>query len=145
MSSQYYNREILNSLIDIYEWFSAYHNTWTRYSDRLLLKLEEQEKDLFVINSSKVAHGNELPDRYLLMKKINEKQSQVFNFGDFFPAHIPSLTNYYSFNDEYLSKFASTITLLIKSINKWIDLTNKEIIIDFVKSFRIKKSDGDWL
>ena len=145
ISSQYYNRELLNSLIDIYEWFAAYDSTRTRYFSKLFIKLEEKEKSLFVINSSKVAHGKKFPDRYLLMKKINEKESQVHNFGDFCPGHISSLTNYHNFNKEYLDKFIDIIQLLIKSINKWIELTNKEIIIDFVKSFRIKKVDGDWL
>ena len=145
MTSQYYNREILNSLIDIYEWFSAYDSTRTRYFSKLFIKLEEKEESLFVINSSKVAHGNQFPDRYLLMKKINEKESQICNFGDFYPGNISNLTNYHNFNKEYLDKYVGNIQLLIKSINKWIELTNKEIIIDFVKSFRIKKVDGDWL
>ncbi|WP_217641263.1 hypothetical protein [Desulfobacula phenolica] len=145
MSSQYYNREILNALIDIYEWFSAYDTTRTRYFSKLLIKLEEKEESLFVINSSKVAHGNQFPDRYLLMKKINEKEGQVCNFGDFYPGNIASLTNYHHFNKEYLDKFSNILQLLIKSINKWIELTNKELIIDFVKNFRVKKTDGDWL
>jgi len=145
MSSQYFNREILNALIDIYEWFSAYQCTWNRYSQNLFIELEEKEESLFVINGSKVAHGNELPDRYLLMKKINEKESQVCNFGDFYPGHISNLTHFYKFNKEYLDKYVEDIQMLIKSINKWIELTNNEIIIDFVKSFRIKKADGDWL
>jgi hypothetical protein len=145
MSSQYFNREVLNALIDIYEWFSAYQCTWNRYSQKLFMKLEEKEESLFVINSSKLAHGNELPDRYLLMKKINEKESQIYNFGDFFPGNISNLTNYYKFNEEYLNKYVQDIQLLIKSINKWIELTNNEIIIDFVKSFRVKKANGDWL
>lgn len=145
MSSQYYNREILNSLIDIYEWFSAYDSTRTRYFSKLFIKLKEKEESLFVINSSKVAHGNQFLDRYLLMKKINEKESQIYNFGDFYPGNISSLTNYHNFNKEYLDKFVDIIQLLIKSINEWLDLTNKEIIVDFVKSFRIKKVDGDWL
>ncbi len=145
MSSQYFNREILNAIIDIYEWFSAYQSTWSRYFPKLFIKLEEKEESLFVIHSSKVAHGNELPDRYLLMKKINEKESQICNFGDFYPGNISNLTNYHNFNKEYLDKYVGNIQLLIKSINKWIELTNNEIIIDFVKSFRIKKVDGDWL
>lgn len=145
MSSQYYNREILNSLIDIYEWFSAYNSTRTRYFSKLLIKLEEKEENLFVMKGSEVAHGNQFPDRYLLMKKINEKESQIHNFGDFYPGNISSLTNYHSFNKEYIGKFVDIILLLIKTINNWLDITNKEIIVDFVKSFRIKKVDGDWL
>lgn len=145
MSSQYYNREVLNSLIDIYEWFAAYDSTRTRYFSKLFIQLEEKEESLFVINSSKVAHGDKFPDRYFLMKRINEKESQICNFGDFYPGNISSLTTYHNFNKEYLGKFVDIIQLLIKSINKWIELTNKEIIVDFVKSFRIKKVDGDWL
>lgn len=146
IGSQYYNREILNALIDVLEWFSCYSKLRTEYFSVILQKHKEKDDSLFAINSSNVSSesGSTFPDRFLLMKKIDNEKSQVVNSGDFAVGHINSLTNYYSFNREEMSHFSSTIILLIKYINKWLDLTNGEFIIDFVKSFRMKKSDGEW-
>jgi len=146
ISSKYYNREILNALIDIYEWFSVYTNMWTKYSSDLFIKLDKKEDKLFVIHSSQVSPDNKLDKRYLLMEKIGEEgKGRVHNFGDFYPGHIENLINYYQFNNDYLDKYADTLMILIKSLNNWLEITNNEIIIDFVKSFRVKKTNGDWL
>ena len=145
MGSQYYNREILNSLIDIYEWFSAYDDMRSKYFSNILVKLDKTEERLHVIDSSQVAHNSNYSDRYILMKKINEQESQVHNFGDFYPGNVPDLLNYYEFNEEYLEKYVDAISLLIKSFNNWLQLTNNEIILDFVKNFRAKQTNGEWL
>lgn len=145
MGSQYYNREILNSLIDIYEWFSAYSNMWTKYSSDLFTKLDKKEDRLFVIHSSEVSPEGKLDKRYLLMEKVEKDQGRVHNFGDFFPGHVPNLINYYKFNDKYLDKYVDIILLLIKSFNQWLELTNNEIIMDFMKSFRMRKKNGEWI
>lgn len=144
MGSQYYNREILNSLIDIYEWFAAYDDMRSKYFSNILVKLDKTEDRLHVVDSSQITHNNQYPDRYILMKKINEQESQVHNFGDFYPGNVSDLLNYYQFNEEYLDKYAGSILLLIKSFNNWLQLTNNEIILDFVKTFRAKQTNGDW-
>ena len=146
MGSQYYNREILNALIDIYEWFSAYSNMWTKYSADLFVKLDKKEDKLFVIHSNQVSPDNKFEKRYLLMEKVGEEgKGRVHNFGDFYPGHIENLTNYYQFNNDYLDKYADTLMILIKNLNNWLNLTNNEIIMDFVKNFRVKKTDSEWL
>jgi hypothetical protein len=80
------------------------------------------------------------------MEKVGEEgKGRVHNFGDFYPDHIENLINYYQFNNDYLDKYADTLMILIKNLNNWLNLTNNEIIMDFVKNFRVKKTDGDWL
>ena len=145
MGSQYYNREILNALIDIFEWFSCYSKTRREYFSTIIKKHEEKDNSVYVINSSNVSSDSDFPNRYFLMKKIDKNKGQVVNFGDFALGHITSLTNYYSFHEKKLSHFSSTIMMLLGFINKWLDLTNEEFIVDFVKNFRIKKADGEWL
>lgn len=145
MSSQYYNREILNSLIDIYEWFAEYDKFRTNYFSKLTIKLNETQDDLFVIKGSEISANNRLPDRFLLMKRVDNKNGQVCNFGDLPPGAISTATNYYSLNDDIIEKYIDCIYLLIISINKWLDVTNNEFIVDFTKNFRIKKTDGEWL
>ncbi|OHE10905.1 MAG: hypothetical protein A2513_01035 [Sulfurimonas sp. RIFOXYD12_FULL_33_39] len=146
MGSQYYNREILNALIDIYEWFSAYSDMWTKYSSDLFIKLDKKEDKLFVIHSNQVSPDNKLDKRYLLMEKVGEEgKGRVHDFGDFYPGHIENLINYYQFNNDYLDKYVDALMILIRSLNNWLNITNNEIIMDFVKNFRVKKTDGDWL
>lgn len=142
MSSQYYNREIMNSLIDIYEWFSIYSNFWTNYSYNIFIKLEKKEDELFVIHSNQISPDNKFNKRYILMEKIGEEgKGRVHNFGDFYPGHIESLTNYYQFDENYLDEYANVLVILIKSLNNWLNITNNEIIMDFVKNFRVKNID----
>lgn len=145
MSSPYYNREILNSLIDIYEWFSEYDKVRTNYFSHILVKLDEKNTGFYVVHSSKVTEDNNFDKRYLLMKKIDDTQGQVANLGDFYSGNVENLTNYYKLEEKYLDKYAGIISLLIKSFNKWLQLTNNEIIMDFAKTFRVKKTDGDCL
>jgi len=145
MGSQYYNREILNSLIDIYEWFSEYDKVKTNYFSRLLVKLDEKKTGFYVVHSSKVSEDNNFNKRYLLMKKIDDTHGQVANLGDFYSGNVENLIYFYKLEEKYLDKYAGIISLLIKSFNKWLQLTNNEIIMDFAKTFRVKKSNGEWL
>ena len=139
LCSPYYKREILHAIIDIYEWFSLYEKFWTEYSSKFFIRLEEKEDNLFVIHSSKISINNKLSQRYLLMKRIDDEKGIVLNFGDFAPEIIPNLTQYYKLNTDYLENYAAIIMSLIEAINKWVDMTNREIIVDFVKQFRVKK------
>lgn len=145
MGSQYYNREILNSLIDIYEWFSEYDKVRTNYFSRLLVKLDKKKTGFYVVHSSKVAEDNNFNKRYLLMKQIDDTHGQVANLGDFYSGNVEDLIYFYKLEEKYLDKYAGIISLLIKSFNKWLQLTNNEIIMDFAKTFRVKKTDGEWL
>jgi len=138
LGSQYYNREILNALIDLYEWFSIYSKMWGECSDELFNQLEIKEESLFVIHSSQVSPDKHYDKRYLLMEKVAE-EGKVYNFGDFYPGHIDKLLNYYTFNEAYIEKYAEAIVTLIESINHWISITNSEMIIDLIKKFKIQK------
>lgn len=144
MSSQYYNREILNALIEIYEWFSEYDKFRTNYFSRLLVKLDEIKRDYYVIHNSKISEDNKFKKRYLLMKKIDIEHGQVANVGDFYSGNVENLTSYYKLDEKYLDKYVGIMSLFIKSFNQWLQLTNNEIIVDFTKTFRVKTTDGEW-
>lgn len=144
LSSPYYNREVLNSLIDIYEWFAEYDKFKRNYFSKLFIKSEEKDDRFIVVKGSEIASNN-LPERYILMEKLDDEKGFVRNFGDFPIGYIPVLTNYFSINDKSLDKYCDILFLLIKSINKWLEITNNEFIFDFTKQFRIKKTDGSWL
>jgi hypothetical protein len=97
------------------------------------------------MHGAKLNNDNILPNRHLLVKKVGSRKVQIINFGDFAQGHISSLTNYYSFNEKQISHLSNSVKMFIDSVNKWLDLTNGEFIVDFVKTFRIKKSDSEWL
>lgn len=145
LGSHYYNREILNALIDLYEWFSAYSTFLARYSSEFFIKLEERDTGVYAVHASKFGPNKSLPNRYLLMRRMDKKSAMVCNFGDFSKGQVPILTNYFKFNSKYLDKYVNVISLLIKSVNQWLDLTNREFIMDFTKDFRMKRTDGEWL
>ena len=144
LSSPYYNREVLNSLIDIYEWFAEYDKFKSNYFSKLFIKSEEKDDRFIVVKGSEIASNN-LPERYILMEKLDDEKGIVRNFGDFPIGCVPVLTNYFAINDKSLDKYCDILFLLIKSINKWLEITNNEFIFDFTKQFRIKKTDGNWL
>lgn len=144
LSSPYYNREVLNSLIEIYEWFAEYDKFRTNYFSTLLVKSDEKEDRFIIVKGSEIT-SNELPERYLLMEKLDIEKGIVRNFGDFPIGYTPILTNYFTLRNEDIDKYCNILLLLIQSINKWLDITNNEFIIDFTKQFRIKKTDGNWL
>ncbi|MEJ8769301.1 hypothetical protein [Prevotella sp. HCN-7019] len=144
LSSPYYNREVLNSLIDIYEWFAEYDKFKRNYFSKLFIKSEEKDDRFIVVKGSEIASNN-LPERYILMEKLDDEKGIVRNFGDFPIGYVPVLTNYFAINDKSLDKYCDILFLLIKSINKWLEITNNEFIFDFTKQFRIKKTDENWL
>lgn len=143
LSSPYYNREVLNSLIDIYEWFAEYDKFKRNYFSQLFIKSEEKDDRFIVVKGSEIKSNN-LPERYILMEKLDDEKGIVRNYGDFPIGYIPVLTNYFTVNNDPLSKYCNILFLLIESINKWLEITNNEFIFDFTKEFRIKKTDGNW-
>jgi hypothetical protein len=145
LSSSYYKREIVNPLIDIYEWFSDYQTIKSRYSSNYLSKTNELAPEYRVVGGGQLNSNDNLPDRYLLMKSIDSTKGVVVNFGDYHSGAINDLTTYYIFKDKDLDKLAACIHRLIANINSWVEATNGELIVDFVKSFRVKKTDGEWL
>lgn len=144
LGSPYYNKEILNSLIDIYEWFAEYSKFRTNFFSKLFIETKVKEDDLFIMKGSDMT-TDKLPNRYILMKRIDEKKGTVCNFGDFPIGVVPNLTNYFILNENILDIYCEIIFLLISSINKWLDVSNNGFIFDFTKQWRIKKDDGEWL
>ena len=97
----------------------------------------KKEPSFIIANALEVSKYNyKLPHRYLLMRKTNKEDLYVVvDFGDFdYPKD--RLLNLFKINTKYLDLYAETIEGVINQINKWLDLTGKEILID-TKIFRI--------
>ena len=98
-----------------------------------------------MISSNDLGSHNNLPNRHILLKKIESDKGVVVNFGDYPSGAIENLTTYHEFIDKDLNKLTECLFRLITYINSWIDVTNGELIVDFVKDFRVNKKDGDRL
>jgi len=54
----------------------------------------------------------------------------VADFGDFPLYNVEKLLYYFTINDSYLEGYAESIIQVIMEINRWLDLTGREFIID---------------
>lgn len=102
LSSPYYNREVLNSLIDIYEWFAEYDKFKRNYFSKLFIKSEEKDDRFIVVKGSEIASNN-LPERYILMEKLDDEKGIVRNFGDFPIGYVPVLPRLNGYLNRFLN------------------------------------------
>ncbi len=95
-----------------------------------------------VIEEYKIMSGrdfnenNEYPDRLVLLKKINDSKFIVQDFGDFKKYNKDKLLYLFHFNDEIIESYASQIFDVISKINRWVNVSGNEFIIDS-KMFKI--------
>lgn len=113
----------------------------------------QKTKDLYSsenkeVPSYKVVSGKEIsdyntdyPDRCLLLKKLENDKFQVIDFGDFSPSIRKELLQLYKINNKYIDIYSIAIFNLIEEMNKWIDLTGSEFLID-TKMFRLGHSQS---
>jgi hypothetical protein len=104
--------------------------------DDLYIPMDRIVKSFKIASGPEISHKNiNFPDRYLLFKKINGDKSVVMDFGDFHLYNVESLLIVFRINEKYLDIYCFAIFDLIKDINRWLDLTGKEFLID-TKQFR---------
>ena len=109
---------------------------------RFLESVQRNVADLYVhtekrVDNFKIRSGKEIgdrnieyPDRYLLLRHLQNEKYQVTDFGDFAPYHFGDLLTIFRFNHKYLEGFSDSIVDLIKRVNEWLDLTGSEFLID---------------
>lgn len=117
-----------------------------------LEKTEKKAADYKIIcgNQLNPIENNELPDRLILLKKIDGEKGVVIDFGDFKKYQAFDLLNYYRIKKEYTDYLAEIINNIIVVINEWISSSGYEFIIDenlFKPIMRLRsplKSDDDF-
>lgn len=86
--------------------------------------------------------GEDKSGRLILLKRINDEQSQVVDFGDFIRKdHIENLLTQYKLNDDSLKFYTGFICEVLEFINDFIDKNDGEFLLDESKlefSFRKK-------
>lgn len=142
ISSVHQNREMARPLVELVSWVSRYDALNSpRNKDTWFKEINESSIDYKIVPPSKMAKNDDLPNRYILLKKIDEEKGVVTDFGDFtYLQRIQSLLNYYELNEENVATLISIIRHFIDAVDDWLNLTNGEIIIDLYHNFEIKKT-----
>ncbi len=87
-------------------------------------------KAIFFIERKKTIENKRLPDRLILLKKIDGDKGVVVDFGDFKKYQSEDLLNYYKVKNEWINLLSEIINDIIMKIKEWISNTGYEFIID---------------
>ena len=103
----------------------------------MYLKTNKKTTDYKIVMGKELNKDNiEFPDRYLLLRILDKNHFKVQSFADI-PLYCIDLALYFlKVNEKYLELYSEAIYGLIKDINKWINLTDKEFLID-TRMFRL--------
>jgi len=142
ISSVHQNREMARPIIELVSWVGRYDALNSpRSEDRWFKELNSTAKEYKVIPPTQIGENDNLPNRFILLKKIDEEKGIVTDFGDFiYKPRIKNLINFYEFDNNNLTTFISIIRHFISAVDDWLNLTNGEIIIDLYSNFEIRKT-----
>ena len=141
ISSTYHSKEIASVIIDLIRWTAGFDNfNRSRTNANLFIQKDYTTEIYQAINGLKLNSRNiEFPDRYLLLKKIDQETGVVCDFGDFIESDkIEGLTKLYIINPDLVDLYVMRVREFIKIAEKWLDLTNGEFIIENNRMFEIK-------
>ncbi|MGQ7870952.1 hypothetical protein [Sunxiuqinia sp. sy24] len=142
ISSVHHNREMTRPIIELVSWvgrFDAFNSPRNEF--QWFKKLDSKTHEYRVASPSQFAKNDKLPNRFVLLKNLNEKEGIVVDFGDFiYKPRVQNLMTRFKFDDKSIKIFVSIIRHFIKATEDWLDLTNGEIIIDFQHNFEIKQT-----
>jgi hypothetical protein len=111
-----------------------------------LYKVTERKAGKYHVQSGKAINplNKDYPDRYLLLKHFKDDKYVVTDFGDFAPYQSSKLLNICIIQPQFTDTYADAISDVISGINRWLELTGGEFLID-TKMFRIGLRDNDML
>lgn len=141
ISSVHQNKELAAPVIEIISWIGRYDKINSSRSEfKFFTSLKSTSKKYKVVNSLSLnSRNNDLPDRHILLESLSEKEGRVADFGDFIERDkIDQLTYEFIFNQEHTKIYVSLFREFIKGVNKWLDFTNGEFILDTFHNFEFK-------
>ena len=142
ISSVHQNREMARPLVELVSWvarFDALNSP--RNKDTWFKEIKGSTKEYKIVPPSQIGKNDNFPNRYILLKKLDEEKGIVTDFGDFiYKPWIQKLTNFYELNENNLTTFISIIRHFITAVDDWLNLTNGEIILDLYHNFEIRKT-----
>ncbi|WP_106768257.1 hypothetical protein [Paenibacillus faecalis] len=134
-TSTYFNKEIGIAIVNFIQWIDRFDKVNSlRLSPDLFISSHEKVKGYKTIYAPEMNPNNK--DSYLLLKELNDKDGQVVDFGKFQEIQkIDAMLNYVYLNEKYSEIYANLILEIIELAWKWIDNTNKELIVDNINHF----------
>ncbi len=142
VSSVHQNREMARPIIELVSWsgrFDALNSP--RNTDTCFKELASIDTSYKAIPPSQTEKNDDLPNRFILIKKIDEEKGAVCDFGDFiYKPRIEKLTTHFELDHKNLTTFISIIRHFITAVDDWLELTNGEIIIDLYRNFELRKT-----
>jgi hypothetical protein len=109
-----------------------------------LYEVTERKAEKYHIQSGKMINplNTEYPDRYLLLKPLKDDKHVVVDFGDFAPYQSSKLLNICMVQPQYFDTYENAISDVISDINRWLEVTGGEFLID-TKMLRIGFRNND--
>lgn len=105
----------------------------------ILILQKERFRDLEIVKSNDIGpYNNNLSERIILLKKIDENSGEVIDFGDFEPFKKDSLLNTYKINKKYLTELTNCLHDLLSEIYNWWIISGHKIMID-ERDFKMTK------
>jgi len=136
----HHGREIATIIIQLIKWVGAFDafNT-TRKNPNLFMGSGNTDQKYKILAPSELNQRNDTPpDRFVLLKKIDDSKGVVVDFGDFIEHDkINGLIMRYRLNPEFIELYMMQIRHFISITEKWLDATNGEFIIDNFKNFEL--------
>jgi len=103
----------------------------------LYVETEKKASSFKIVSGKNLNEKNvEFPDRYLLLKELGNSKFLVVDFGDFHQYNVNKLLKIYKINKNYADMYVDVIFDIINEVNTWLDLTDREFLID-TKMFRL--------
>lgn len=144
ISSVHQNKELAVPIIEIIKWIGRYDKINSSRSEfKFFTPLKSTNTRYSVVNSLSLnSRNNDLPDRHILIERLSKKEGRVTDFGDFIERNkIEQLTDEFMFNQEHTKIYVSLFREFIMSVNKWLNLTNGEFILDTFHNFEFKTKE----
>lgn len=135
-SSNYAQRDISMQIISIIKWIGRFDKINSpRFAEDMFILTNDVEKEYNVLYGPDINPKND--EGYILFKRIDELNGKVVDFGDI-QGNRDGMLKYVIMNNKYINAYVEVIVEFISIINKWLDSTNGEFIIDLNKDFEIK-------
>lgn len=145
ISSSYHEKEPAGVIIELVRWIAKFDKfNSLRINPNLFQSSHKKANEFKVVSGYSINKKNiKFPDRFLLLKIIDAQHGKVQDFGDFIEKHkIEKLQTIFTMNPKNIEEYTNLVLEFIHIVEKWLDNTNGEFIIDNAKMFEIKNIEN---
>jgi len=108
-------------------------------AEELYAGTEEEATSYEIVAGRELNRENiKFPNRYLLLKNLNDNKSLIADFGDFSPYDVDKLLRVFVVDQRFLEVYSGAIFDLLGEVNNWVHLTGGEFVVD-AKMFRMRR------